>query len=136
MVFEDKIKLGSRCRKHCRGRPAISEPSTSIRGNSRWSFHTIPHPGEFGYDTWPKDAYKTPRWCDAWSGLSVDPQLGMVFAATGSPRLTSTEPIASVTICSRIALLALDARTGKRIWHFQDVKHDVWDLISRQRPAW
>ena len=53
-------------------------------GKLRWIFHTIPQPGEFGYDTWPPDAYKLSGGANAWAGVTVDPKLGMVFAATGS----------------------------------------------------
>ena len=94
----------------------------------RWIFHTIPYPGEYGYSTWPKTAYEISGGANAWAGLSIDPDLGMVFAATGS---ASFDFYGSNRIGDDLfadCVLALDANTGKRIWHFQDVKHDVWDL--------
>ncbi len=104
-------------------------------GKQRWIFHTIPHPGEFGYDTWPPDAYKISGGANAWAGLSVDPKLGMVFAATGS---ASFDFYGSNRIGDNLfadCVLALDARTGKRIWHFQGVHHDVWDLDFPAAPS-
>ena len=99
----------------------------------RWTFHTIPHPGEFGYETWPPDAWKISGGANAWAGLSVDPKLGMVFAATGS---ASFDFYGANRIGDNLfadCVLALDARTGKRIWHFQGVKHDrVGSRFSRR----
>ena len=104
-------------------------------GQQRWIFHTIPWPGEPGYETWPKDAYKISGGANAWSGLSLDPKLGMVFAATGS---ASFDFYGANRIGDNLyadCVLALDARTGKRIWHFQGIKHDVWDLDFPAAPS-
>ena len=104
-------------------------------GKQRWIFHTIPHPGEFGYETWPPDAYKISGGANAWAGLSIDPKLGMVFAATGS---ASFDFYGSNRIGDNLfadCVLALDARTGKRIWHFQGIQHDVWDLDFPAAPS-
>ena len=104
-------------------------------GKQRWMFHTIPHPGEFGYETWPPEAYKISGGANAWAGLSVDTKLGMVFAATGS---ASFDFYGSNRIGDNLfadCVLALDARTGKRIWHFQGIHHDVWDLDFPAAPS-
>lgn len=135
VVFEDKIILGSTVPETLPGTPGDIRAFNVDTGKLAWSFHTIPHPGEFGYDTWPKDAYKILGGANAWSGLSIDPELGMVFAATGSP---SFDFYGSNRIGDNLfadCVLALDARTGKRIWHFQDVKHDVWDLDYPAAPS-
>src|SRR4051794_15562170 len=135
VVFEDKIILGSTVPETLPGTPGDIRAFNVDTGKLAWSFHTIPHPGEFGYDTWPKDAYKTLGGANAWSGLSLDPELGMVFAATGSP---SFDFYGSNRIGDNLfadCVLALDARTGKRIWHFQGVKHDVWDLDFPAAPS-
>ena len=96
-------------------------------GKQRWIFHTIPQPGEFGYDTWPTDAYKISGGANAWAGVTVDPKLGMVFAATGSASFDFYGVTRHGDNLFADCVLALDARTGQRIWHFQGVKHDVWD---------
>ena len=104
-------------------------------GALRWTFHTIPHPGEFGYDTWPADAWKIAGGANAWAGLSIDPKLGIVFAATGSAAFDfyGSNRIGDNLFANTI--LALDARTGKRLWHFQGVKHDLWDLDFPAAPS-
>ncbi len=135
VIFEDKIILGSTVPETLPGTPGDIRAFNVDTGKLAWSFHTIPHPGEFGYDTWPKDAYKISGGANAWSGLSIDPELGMVFAATGSP---SFDFYGSNRVGDNLfadCVLALDARTGKRIWHFQDVKHDVWDLDYPAAPS-
>ena len=104
-------------------------------GKLRWIFHTIPHPGEFGYETWSKDSYKISGGANAWAGLSLDPKLGMVFAATGQ---ASFDFYGANRIGDNLfadCVLALDARTGRRIWHFQGIRHDVWDLDFPAAPS-
>jgi quinoprotein glucose dehydrogenase len=104
-------------------------------GQMKWTFHTIPHPGEFGYDTWPVDAWKVNGGANSWAGLSIDQKLGMVFAATGS---ASFDFYGANRVGDNLfadCVLALDARTGKRVWHFQGVKHDLWDLDFPAAPS-
>ena len=102
-------------------------------GKLRWSFHTIPHPGEFGYDTWPKDAWSYSGGANNWAGMALDEERGIVYVPTGSASFRiSTAPTASATIFFANSLIALNAETGERIWHFQSVKHDLWD---RDFPA-
>ena len=129
VIFEDTIILGSTVPETLPGSPGHIRAFDVHTGQMRWIFHTIPQPGEFGYETWPKDAYKISGGANAWAGLSVDPKLGMVFAATGSASFDfyGANRIGD-NLFADCVLLALDARTGKRIWHFQDVRHDVWDL--------
>jgi len=101
-------------------------------GKIRWSFHTIPHPGEFGYDTWPKDAWKTSGAANNWSGMSIDEKRGLVFVPTGSAAFDfyGSNRIGDDLFAN--TLIALKADTGERVWHFQSVKHDLWD---RDFPA-
>src|SRR4030095_10996000 len=96
-------------------------------GKQRWIFHTIPQPGEFGYDTWPAEAYKLSGGANAWAGVTVDQKLGMVFAATGSASFDFYGTTRHGDNLFANCVLALDARTGRRIWHFQGLRHDVWD---------
>ena len=112
-----------------------SEPTISTRRELTWSFHTIPHPGEFGYDTWPPDAWEIVGGANAWSGLSLDRDRGIVFASTGSP---SYDFYGANRVGDNLfgnTILALDARTGERIWHFQGIRHDLWDRDFPAPPA-
>jgi quinoprotein glucose dehydrogenase len=96
-------------------------------GKRRWIFHTIPHPGEFGYDTWSPESWKTAGGANCWGGMTLDPSRGIVFAGTGS---ASYDHWGGNRIGQNLfanCILALDAATGSRIWHFQTVHHDIWD---------
>ncbi len=101
-------------------------------GKLRWTFHTIPRPGEFGYDTWPKDAWKTSGAANNWAGMTVDGKRGIVYIPTGSAAFDfyGANRIGDDLFAN--CLIALNADTGERIWHFQGVKHDLWD---RDFPA-
>ena len=135
VIFEDMIILGSTVPETLPGSPGHIRAYDTKTGKLRWIFHTIPHPGEFGYETWPKDAWKISGGANAWAGLSVDAKLGMIFAATGS---ASFDFYGANRIGDNLfanCVLALDAHTGKRIWHFQGVKHDVWDLDFPAAPS-
>ena len=106
-------------------------------GKLRWIFHTIPQPGEFGYDTWSKDAYKLSGGANAWAGLTVDAKLGMVFAATGSASFDFYGVNRHGDNLFADCVLALDARTGKRVWHFQgDQARRLGLRLSRRRRTW
>ncbi len=135
VIFEDLIILGSTVPETLPSTPGHIRAFDVNTGKMRWIFHTIPSPGEYGYDTWPRDAYRFSGGANAWPGLSIDPKLGMVFAATGS---ASFDFYGSNRIGDNLfadCVLALDARTGKRIWHFQGVRHDVWDLDFPAPPS-
>ena len=104
-------------------------------GRQRWIFHTIPQPGEAGYDTWPKDAWKTAMGVNNWCGMSVDPARGLVFVPLASPGMGDKDFYGADRHGDNLfgnALVALDAATGRRVWHFQAVRHDIWD---RDFPA-
>jgi quinoprotein glucose dehydrogenase len=103
-------------------------------GALRWTFHTIPHPGEFGYDTWPPNAWKTSGAANAWAGLAVDVERGLVFAPTGSAAFDFYGADRHGDDLFSDTLLCLDAATGKRKWHFQAIRHDVWDLDFPSAP--
>jgi quinoprotein glucose dehydrogenase len=101
-------------------------------GAIRWTFHTIPRPGELGHDSWPAEAWRTAGGANSWSGMSVDVARGIVFVPTGSasPDFYGGDRHGQNLFAN--TLLALDARTGARLWHFQTVHHDLWD---RDLPA-
>ena len=102
-------------------------------GAIRWTFHTIPHPGEFGYDTWPTGgAWQSAGGANSWAGMSVDTARGIVYVPTGSATPDFYGGARTGANLFANALLALDAATGRRMWHFQTVHHDLWD---RDLPA-
>ncbi len=135
VIFEDMIIMPSTVPETLPGSPGDIRAFDVHTGKQRWIFHTIPHPGEAGYETWSPDSWKISGGANAWAGLAVDPTLGMVFAATGQ---ASFDFYGSNRIGDNLfadCVLALDARTGKRIWHFQGVHHDVWDLDFPAAPS-
>ena len=104
-------------------------------GALRWTFHTIPRPGEFGYDTWPKDAWKDAGAANNWTGMTVDQKRGIVYVPTGSAVFDFYGGDRVGNDLFADSLIALDAATGKRIWHFQGVHHDIWDRDFPAPPA-
>jgi quinoprotein glucose dehydrogenase len=99
-----------------------------------WTFHTIPHPGELGYETWPKDAWKTVGGANAWSGMSLDEKRGVIYVPTASPKYNFYGADRTGANLFGDCLLAINARTGKLIWHFQMVHHDIWDYDNGTAP--
>jgi len=132
VVFDDLLIQGTRVGEEEGSAPGDIRAYDVRTGKIRWTFHTIPHPGELGYDTWPVDAWKTAGGANSWAGMSVDVDRGIVYIPTGSatPDFYGGDRIGRNLFAN--TLLALDARTGKRIWHFQTVYHDLWD---RDLPA-
>jgi quinoprotein glucose dehydrogenase len=104
-------------------------------GKVRWIFHTIPHPGEVGYETWPKDAYKTAKGANDWAGMTLDAERGIVFVPLASGGMGNKDFYGADRHGDNLfanSLVALNAATGKRLWHYQAVRHDIWD---RDFPA-
>ena len=126
-VFENLIILGSAPGE------GYGSPSGDLRafdvlsGKLVWQFHTIPHPGEYGYDTWPKDAWKYAGGTNTWGEISIDEKRGIAYFPLGSPVYDFYGADRTGQNLFSDCLLALDARTGKRLWHFQAVHHDLWD---------
>jgi glucose dehydrogenase len=104
-------------------------------GALRWSFHTIPHPGEFGYETWPKDAWKQSGAANNWAGMALDAERGILYVPTGSAAFDfyGADRIGDDLFAN--SLIALNAKTGERIWHFQGVRHDLWDRDFPSAPV-
>jgi quinoprotein glucose dehydrogenase len=135
VVFEDLLIMGSTVPEALPSAPGDIRAYDVKTGALRWSFHTIPHPGEFGYETWPADAWKIAGGANAWSGVTLDAKRAMVFAATGS---ASFDFFGGNRLGDNLfanTVLALDARTGKRIWHYQVLRHDLWDRDLPAAPA-
>jgi quinoprotein glucose dehydrogenase len=101
-------------------------------GKLRWKFHTIPRPGELGYETWRRDAWKTSGAANNWAGMTVDGASGVLYVPTGSAAFDfyGADRVGDDLFAD--SLIALNASTGERIWHFQGVHHDLWD---RDFPA-
>lgn len=104
-------------------------------GERRWIFHTTPRPGQFGYETWPPNAYKHVGGTNNWAGMSLDVERGMVFAGIGSPAFDFYGGDRIGANLFGNCVLALDAVSGERKWHFQTVHHDVWDYDLPAQPA-
>ena len=133
-VFENLLILGSSTNQAYDSAPGDIRAFDVRTGAVVWTFHTIPHPGEFGYDTWPKDAWKTVGGANAWGEMSVDKNRGIVYIPTASPKYNFYGADRKGANLFGDSLLALDARTGKRIWHFQMVHHDIWDYDNATAP--
>ena len=103
-------------------------------GKRRWIFHTIPHPGEFGYDTWSPESWKTAGGANCWGGLSIDEPRGLVFLGTGSPTFDFYGGDRVGMNLFGNSVVCLKAETGERVWHFQTVHHDVWDYDIPNAP--
>jgi glucose dehydrogenase len=133
-VFEDILILGSATNEGYRSGPGDIRAFDVRTGKVVWTFHTIPHPGEYGYDTWPKDAWKTVGGANVWGEFSIDEKRGIVYLPTASPKYNFYGADRKGANLFGDCLLALDARTGKRIWHYQMVHHDIWDYDGATAP--
>jgi len=107
----------------------------ALTGKRKWIFYTIPKPGQFGHDTWGGDSWKTAGGTNNWGGLSLDVKRGWVFASTGSPAYDYYGGFRQGTNLFANCVIALNALTGQRIWHFQMVHHDLWDYDAPCQPA-
>ncbi len=133
-VFENLIIVGSATNQEYDSAPGDIRAFDVRTGKLVWTFHTIPHEGEFGYDTWPKDAWKTVGGANAWSEMSVDEKRGILYVPTASPKYNFYGADRKGANLFGDCLLALDVRTGKRLWHFQMVHHDIWDYDNPNAP--
>ncbi len=128
IIFEDLLILGSTLGE---GPSAVAPGhirAFDVRtGAQRWIFHTIPQPGEAGYETWPADAWQRIGGANAWGGFTLDVSRGWVFCGTGSPAYDHWGGNRIGQNLYGNCILALDARTGERKWHYQVVHHDIWD---------
>ena len=126
-IFNNLIIIGSRLPDFYGAPPGYVRAYNIKTGELAWTFHTIPHPGEPGYETWPPDAWKYAGGANCWAGMSIDANRGMVFLALGSP---SYDFYGADRVGANLygnCVLALDAATGHYKWHFQTVHHDIWD---------
>ena len=135
VIFNDLLILGTLVSEDLPSAPGFIRAWDVNTGKLRWTFHTIPQPGEFGYDTWPKGAHEITGGANSWAGMTLDAKRGIVYVPTGS---ASYDFYGSNRIGDNLfanCLLALNAATGERKWHHQFVKHDVWDRDLPTAPV-
>ncbi len=135
IVYKDLIIVGGRNPETYPSPPGDIRAFDVHTGALRWRFHTIPHPGEFGNETWPQDAWRKAGAANNWAGMALDAERGIVYVPTGSPVFDfyGADRVGDDLFAD--TLLALDAQTGKRLWHFQGVHHDIWDRDFPSPPA-
>ncbi|MBE9464190.1 pyrroloquinoline quinone-dependent dehydrogenase [Dyadobacter subterraneus] len=127
IVFKNLLIMGAEVSELYGAQPGYIRAYNCITGKLEWTFHTIPLPGEPGYETWPKDAYKYAGGVNDWSGMSLDLKRGIVFLALGSPSYDYYGADRTGKNLYGNSVVALDAATGKYIWHYQTIHHDLWD---------
>jgi len=128
IVYRDLLIMGSAVGEGpAPGAPGHIRAFDARTGKRRWIFHTVPHPGEFGYETWPTNAWKTIGGANCWGGMTLDAERGVVFAGTGSASYDHYGGNRAGQNLFANCVLALKADTGERLWHYQVVHHDVWD---------
>jgi quinoprotein glucose dehydrogenase len=128
IIYKDIFILGSRVDEGPAAAPGHIRAYDVRSGTIKWIFHTIPQPGEYGYNTWEDSiAYKHIGGANSWSGFSLDKERGILFAPTGSASFDFYGGRRKGSNLFANCLLALDAATGQRKWHFQFIHHDVWD---------
>ncbi|WP_247234721.1 PQQ-binding-like beta-propeller repeat protein [Telluribacter sp. SYSU D00476] len=132
VIYKDLIIMGTRVNESAAALPGDIRAYNVRTGRVVWAFRTVPRPGEYGYDTWPKDGYKNVGAANNWMGMAIDRKRGIVYAPTGSAAFDFYGGNRPGSNLFANCLLALDAGTGKRLWHFQTVHHDIWD---RDIPA-
>jgi quinoprotein glucose dehydrogenase len=135
VIFENLIIMGSAVTETAGAAPGDIRAYDVISGELVWTFHTIPRPGETGHDSWPENAWKTAGGANAWAGLSVDPRRGVVYVPTGSPTPDFDGSAREGANLFGNSVIALDARSGVRLWHFQGVHHDIWDRDMSSAPT-
>ncbi len=136
IIYKDLIIMGTRVSEGSDAAPGHIRAFDVKTGAQRWIFHTIPQPGEFGFDTWEDStAYKHIGGANAWSGFSLDEQRGLLFAPTGSASFDFYGGKRKGANLFANCILALDAASGKYVWHFQTIHHDVWDRDHPTPPS-
>jgi quinoprotein glucose dehydrogenase len=135
VIYKDLLIVGGRNPETLPAPPGDIRAFDVRTGKLRWSFHTIPRPGEFGYDTWPKEGWKTSGAANNWAGMALDSQRGILYAPTGSAAFDfyGADRLGDNLFAN--CLLALNAQTGERLWHFQGVRHDLWDRDFPSPPV-
>ena len=135
VVHKDLLILGGRVSEGLPASPGDIRAYNARTGALQWSFHTIPHPGEAGYETWSKESWRENGGANSWPGMALDEARGIVYVPTGS---AAADFYGANRVGDNLyanSLLALNADTGKLIWHFQFVRHDIWDRDAPAPPS-
>ncbi len=135
VIYKDLLIVGGRTSEGLPASPGDVRAYDVRSGKLRWSFHTIPRPGELGLDTWPPDAWTYTGAANNWAGMAVDVKRGVVYVPTGS---AAADFYGANRVGDNLfanSLIALHAETGKRIWHYQAVRHDIWDRDFPSPPV-
>jgi quinoprotein glucose dehydrogenase len=134
-VFENLLIEGSATGEGYMSPPGDFRAYNVITGALVWQFHTVPHPGEYGYDTWKnKDAWRYVGGNNTWGEITIDAKRGIAYFPTGAPTYDFYGADRLGNDLFGDCLIALDARTGKRLWHFQAIHHDLWDYDNTAAP--
>jgi Glucose dehydrogenase len=133
-IFENLILLGSATGEDYESPPGDLRAYNVVTGKMAWIFHTVPHPGERGYNTWPPNAWKYIGGVNTWGEFSIDEKRGIAYFPTGSPTYDFYGADRNGANLFSDCLLALDARTGRYLWHFQTTHHDLWDYDLEAGP--
>ncbi|MEM8499831.1 MAG: PQQ-binding-like beta-propeller repeat protein [Pseudomonadota bacterium] len=126
-IFENLLVLGSRVSEVKGAAPGHVRAFDVQTGELKWVFKTIPAAGTYGADTWPAHSISLAGGANSWAGIAIDPALDLAFVPTGSPSFDfhGVDRLGDNLFAN--SLIALNVRTGKRVWHYQFVKHDLWD---------
>lgn len=135
VIYKDLLIVGGRVGEGTGASPGYIRAYDAKSGKLRWRFNTIPQPGEFGYETWSKDSWTVNGGANNWAGMAVDETRGVVYVPTGSaaPDFYGADRVGDNLFANTV--LALKADTGKRLWHFQAVRHDIWDRDFPSPPT-
>jgi len=135
IIYKNLIIMGCRVPDTYGAQPGFIRAYDCTTGKLVWTFHTVPYPGEPGYETWSTDAYKVVGGVNNWAGMSIDSKRGMVFLGLGSPSYDFYGKDRKGSNLYGNCVIALDAATGKHIWHFKTVHHDMWDYDLPAPPV-
>jgi len=127
IIYKNLYIIGTRVSENADAAPGYIRAFNARTGAVEWVFHTIPKPGEYGYETWPENAYEKIGGANAWAGISLDVKRGVVYAPTGSASFDFWGGNRKGSNLFANCIIAINAENGQRLWHYQTVHHDLWD---------
>jgi glucose dehydrogenase len=139
LIVNDTVIVGNSAEQGYNQTRQENVPGDILAYNARngqfmWKFHVIPRPGEFGHETWENDAWKWTGDVSSWAPLTADPERGIVYVPTNGATMDYYGGFRPGDNLFSTSLLALDIKTGKRVWHYQIVKHDIWNYDTPTAP--
>jgi quinoprotein glucose dehydrogenase len=134
-IFENTIVMSLPARGiGYQSNPADFHAYDVVTGELKWVFHAVPQKGEFGYETWPEKGHEMFGGVHNWSESTMDPETGIIYIPTGTARFDFYGGNREGNNLFANSLVAIDVRTGKRVWHYQLLHHDLWDYDIPQAP--